>query len=85
MTADLYIDYETHLGCGRVWQIDLQIPLKDAPEDVPNSLDVTVDVVAPNRDLAQYIAATMFPEYSSILIPDEPLRPSHSSVQTSTT
>jgi hypothetical protein len=85
MTADLHIDYETHLGCGRVWRVEVEIPLKDAPEDVPPFLDVTVDVIAPNRDLAQYIAATMFPEYSSISIHDEPLRPSNSSVQTSTT
>ena len=45
---------------------------------VPSSVleyTVMVLVVAPNRDLAQYIVTTMYPEYESISIPDEPYTP----------
>ena len=81
MTADLVIDYDVHLRSGRVWRVELELPLEDAPEDVPSTLSVAVDVVSPTRDLAQYIAATMYPDYSYIVAPDEPLSGPNSSVQ----
>jgi hypothetical protein len=81
MTADLHIDYDAHLRSGRVWRVEVELPLEDAPDDVPNVIDVTVDVVAPNRDLAQYIAATIYPEYLSLCIDDEPISGLDSSVQ----
>jgi len=81
MIADLHVDYDSHLRSGRVWRVEVGLPLQDAPDDVPYSIDVAVDVVAPNRDLAQYIAATMYPDYSYLSIPDEPLSGPDSSVQ----
>ena len=81
MTADLHVDYDVHLQSGRVWRVEVGLPLQDAPDDVPDSIDMTVDLVAPNRDLAQYIAATMYPDYSYIVAPDEPLSGPNSSVQ----
>ena len=81
MTADLVIDYDVHLRSGRVWRVELDLPLEDAPEDVPSTLSVAVDVVSPTRDLAQYIAATMYPDYISLCIDDEPLSGSDTSVQ----
>jgi hypothetical protein len=81
MTADLHIDYDVHLRSGRVWRVELELPLQDAPDDVPNSINVSVDVVASTRDLAQYIAATIYPEYLSLCIDDEPLSGSNSSIQ----
>jgi hypothetical protein len=81
MTADLHIDYDVHLRSGRVWRVELELPLQDAPDDVPNFINVSVDVVAPNRDLAQYIAATIYPEYLSLCIDDKPVSGSDSSVQ----
>ncbi len=44
----------------------------DEPEYI---YTVAVDVVAPNRDLAQYIVSTMYPEYETISVPDEPQSP----------
>ena len=85
MTADLVIDYDVHLRSGRVWRVELELPLEDAPEDVPSVISVAVDVVSPTRDLAQYIAATIYPEYISLCIDDEPLSPSDPTVQTSGT
>ena len=81
MTADLHVDYNVHLRSGRVWRVEVELPLEDVPEDVPSSIFVTVDVVAPNRDLAQYVVATIYPEYTSLCIDDEPLSVSDSTVQ----
>ena len=36
--------------------------------------NVDVYVVAPTQELAQYIVATMYPDYESICIDDEPHR-----------
>lgn len=86
MTADLIIDYDVHLRSGRVWRVEVEVPLSDnvdeLPEDVPTTISVAVDVVAPTRDLAQYIAATMYPTYTSLCIDEEPLSPNDPSVQT---
>lgn len=67
------IDYNVHLKNGNVWRVDVELPMQDAPEDVPVCLSVSVDVIAPNRDLAQYLVATMYPDYQSICVPDESL------------
>jgi hypothetical protein len=91
MTADLHIDFDAHLRSGRVWRVELELPMisiegeDSLPDDVPSHIFVTVDVVAPNRDLAQYVAATLYPSYSSLCIDDEPLSPNDSEVQTSST
>jgi len=73
MSADMIVDYAAHLKAGRVWRIEIELPMQDAPEDVPNFLSVSVDVIAPNRDLAQYIVSVMYPDYDALSIPDDPL------------
>jgi hypothetical protein len=73
MSADMIIDYDAHLKNGCVWRVNIALPMQDSPEDVPNYLDVSVDVVAPNRDLAQYIVSVMYPDYDTLSIPDDPL------------
>jgi hypothetical protein len=77
MTADIHVDYDVHLRAGRVWRVQLEVPIKDEPY----CFNVSVDVVAPNRSLAQYIAATIYPEYVSLCIDNEPLSGLDSSVQ----
>ncbi len=77
MTADLHVDYDVHLRSGRVWRVQLELPV----EGEPYCVYVSVDVVAPNRDLAQYIAATIYPEYLSLCIDDEPISGPDSSIQ----
>lgn len=67
--SNLLIDYDVHLHSGRVWRVDVELPR----EDTDDCLSVSVDVVAPSRDLATYIAATMYPTYESLSVPDEPL------------
>ena len=73
MSADMIVDYEAHLKSGRVWRVDISLPMQDCPEDNPDFLNVSVDVIAPNRDLAQYIVSVMYPDYDSLSIPDDPL------------
>ena len=74
MKPDMIVGWEQHLKNGNVWRVEIQLPMQDAPDDAPNWLDVAVDVVAPNRDLACYIVSTMYPDYDSMCSSDEPLR-----------
>jgi len=74
MMPDMIVGWEQHLKNGNVWRVEIQLPMQDAPDDAPNFLDVAVDVVAPNRELACYIVSTMYPDYDSMCSSDEPLR-----------
>ena len=49
------------------------MPMQDTPGSDIYNYYVTVDVVSPTRDLATYIAGTIYPDSSSICVPDEPL------------
>jgi hypothetical protein len=73
MMSDMVIDYAAHLKAGRVWRVEIQLPMQDAPDDVPDFLNVSVDVVAPNKHLAQYIVSTIYTDFESLRISDEPL------------
>ncbi len=59
VVPDMVIDYEKHVADGNVWRVMVKLPMQDAPEDVPDSIDVAVDVVAPDIHLARYIASTL--------------------------
>jgi len=73
MIADMHIDYERHLKHKNVWRVYVELPMQGAPDDVPNWLDIAVDVIAPDRDLAHYIVSRMYPDYESIRVDDSPL------------
>jgi len=73
MKHDVIVDWEQHLKNGHVWQIEIELPMQDQPEDEPNFLSVAVNVVAPTRDLACYIVSTMYPDYESMCSSEEPL------------
>lgn len=72
---DLIIDFENHLNHGNVFLVELQTELQDAPDDVPNSIDVDMYVIAKNFWQAQYIATTMYPDVLSISVHEEPITP----------
>ncbi len=74
MKCDMIVSWDKHLKNGNLWRVNVELPMQDAPEDAPNWLDVAVDVVAPNRDLACYIVSTMYPDYESMVSNDEPLK-----------
>ena len=79
MKHDMIVGWEHHIKNGNVWEVTVELAMQDEiGPGVPSSVleyTVMVLVVAPNRDLAQYIVTTMYPEYESISIPDEPYTP----------
>lgn len=79
--SDLVIDYDVHLHAGRVWRCYLQLPCTTS-----KYIYVTVEVIAPNKNLAQYIASTIYPEFTTLSIEDEPIKPGTSeNISASTT
>jgi hypothetical protein len=79
MKHDMIVGWKQHIKNGNVWEVTVELSMQDEiGPGVPSSVleyTVMVLVVAPNRDLAQYIVTTMYPEYESISIPDEPYTP----------
>jgi len=73
MKPDTIVGWEQHLKNGNVWVVEVELAMQDGDSDIQRVYNVCVDVVAPNRDLAQYIVATMYPEYASLSVSDEPL------------
>jgi len=73
MQTDMKISWDEHLKNGNVWQVEVELAMQGGESDEQLYYTVAVDVVAPNRDLAQYIVSTMYPDYASISISDEPV------------
>jgi len=73
MKPDMTIGWEQHLKNGNVWQVEVELAMQDSDSDEQHVYTVEVYVVAPTQALAQYIVATMYPEYESVLIDDEPV------------
>ncbi len=69
----MHIGYKEHHRNGDVWRGEVELLMQDSPEDEPFSLFVRVDVIAPNSDLAKYILTTMYPDYESIYVHEDPL------------
>ena len=74
MKPDMIISWNNHLKRGNVWRVEVELSMQDTPGDEPYLYNVEVYVVAPTQALAQYIATTMYPEFESFLIDDEPCR-----------
>jgi hypothetical protein len=73
MISDLIIDFDNHLKTGRVYLVELELELQDAPDDVPSSITADVYVVANSHYQAQYIANTMYPDVLSICVNENPI------------
>ena len=67
---DMHVSFKEHLKHGNVWSAEITLPMQGSPQEPPSTLDVLVDVIAPNKELAQYIVTTMYPDYESIYIQD---------------
>ena len=76
MKPDMVISWEHHLKNRNVWKVNVELSMQDTPGDELYIYTVDVYVVAPTSALAQYIVATMYPDYESICIDDEPCEPS---------
>jgi len=70
---DMIVTWKDHLAKGSVWKANVELPMEDVGESSFYSVDVYV--VAPNQSLAQYIVTTMYPEFDSLCIDDEPMTP----------
>ena len=72
--TDMIVGWDEHLKNGNVWKVNVELSMQDTPGDDIQFYDVEVYVVAPTPALAQYIATTMYPDYESLCIDDEPTR-----------
>jgi len=73
MQPDMVVSWEQHLKSGNVWRVQVELAMQDTPDDF-YTYNVEVYVVASTQSLAQYIAATMYPDYEGIFVDDEPTR-----------
>ena len=70
---DMIITWKEHLENGLIWKANVELAMEDVGESSFYSVDVYV--IAPNQNLAQYIVTTMYPEFESLCIDDEPMTP----------
>jgi len=73
MSSEVIVGWNQHLKNGNVWKVQVELPMQDTPGDDIYYYSVDLYVVAPNYNLAQYIATTMYPEYDSICVDDNPV------------
>ena len=73
MQPDMTISWDQHLKKGNVWRVEVELSMQETPGDF-HIYTVEVYVVAPTSALAMYIVTTMYPDYESISIDDEPTR-----------
>jgi|TARA_R100001510_G_C7591960_1_gene161353 hypothetical protein len=70
---DMIVGWEQHLKNGNVWKANIELSMQGGENDEQLFYNVDVYVVAPNIDLAQYIVTTMYPDYESICVNDNPV------------
>ena len=73
MKPDMTVSWEQHLKNGNVWRAEVELSMQDTPGDDELVYTVEVYVVAPTQALAQYIIATMYPDYYALFIDDDPV------------
>ena len=73
MRPDMSIGWEQHLKNGNLWRGEVELAMQGGDTDEQLTYNVEVFVVSPTQELAQYIIATMYPEYESLCIDDEPI------------
>lgn len=69
----MIVTWKEHLENGLIWKANVELAMEDVGESSFYSVDVYV--VAPNQSLAQYIVTTMYPEFESLCVDDEPMTP----------
>ena len=70
---DMIVTWKEHLENGLIWKANVELAMEDVGESSFYSVDVYV--VASNQSLAQHIVTTMYPEFESLSIDDEPMTP----------
>lgn len=74
MIADIIHDFDSHLDSGHVWLVEVELEWHDEDAE-PNDGFYSVDtyVIAPDQNLAHYIAHTLYPDVLSLVIDDHPI------------
>ncbi len=73
MMSDMIVDFENSLKNGYVYLVEVELPMQDAPEDVPDSIIADLYLVASSWYQAQYIAQTLYPDATSVSVYEEPV------------
>jgi hypothetical protein len=73
MMSDMIVDFENSLKHGYVYLVEVDLPLQDAPEDVPTSITADVYVVASSDYQAQYIVQSLYPDMLGSSVHPEPI------------
>ena len=73
MKPDMTVTWKDHLKNGWIWKANVELAMEDVGESSFYSVDVYV--VAPDANLDQYIVTTMYPEFESLSVDDEPVTP----------
>ena len=73
MKPDMVISWDQHLENGNVWKVEVELAMQGDETDEHLVYNVEVHVVAPTVELAQYIVATMYPDYASLSCSERPL------------
>lgn len=71
--SDMIVDFENSLKNGYVYLAEVELPMQDAPEDVPDSIIADLYLVASSWYQAQYIAQTLYPDATSVSVYEEPV------------
>lgn len=80
MKPDMTVTWKDHLKNGWIWKANVELSMEDVGESSFYSVDVYV--VAPDANLAQYIVTTMYPEFESLSVDDEPMTPERYGTET---
>ena len=80
MKPDMTVTWKDHLKNGWIWKANVELAMEDVGESSIYSVDVYV--VAPDANLAQYVVTTMYPEFESLSVDDEPMTPDRYGTET---
>ena len=70
---DMIVGWEQHLKNGNLWRGEVELSMQGGDTDEQMTYTVEVFVVSPTQELAQYIIATMYPDYEFLVIDDDPV------------
>tara|TARA_R100001509_G_scaffold39785_1_gene21267 strand:+ start:812 stop:1045 length:234 start_codon:yes stop_codon:yes gene_type:complete len=73
MKPDMKIGWKEHLKNGNLWRGEVELAMQGGDTNEQFIYTVEVFVVAPTQALAQYIIATMYPDYEFLVIDDDPV------------
>ena len=73
MKPDMTISWDQHLK-GNVWRVEVELSMQDTPGDFYYCLHCGSLCSGTYTALAMYIVTTMYPDYESISVDDEPTR-----------